>query len=136
MSNEYELVKHLEMIQGTMTRTANNSFLLKGWTVTIIAAVYILVARTNNNGWLWIALLPCLSFWWLDGFFLRQERLFRKLFDAARKGEDKNGPYSMNTKPYEKLVDSQIKTASSKTLLTFHGSILALILISIKAMTS
>jgi hypothetical protein len=30
-------LKHLEFIQGVIARLANNSFLLKGWSVTLVA---------------------------------------------------------------------------------------------------
>ena len=33
-------LKHLEMIQGVINRMANCSFLLKGWSVTLIAALF------------------------------------------------------------------------------------------------
>ena len=32
-------LKHLEMIQNVINRLANSSFLLKGWTVVLVAAV-------------------------------------------------------------------------------------------------
>ncbi len=32
-------LKHLEFIQNTITRMANNSFLLKGWTITVVGAL-------------------------------------------------------------------------------------------------
>ena len=31
-------IKHLEMIQAVIVRMGNNSFLLKGWSVTLISA--------------------------------------------------------------------------------------------------
>jgi hypothetical protein len=33
-------IKHLEFIQSTVGRMASNLFLLKGWTITLIAAVF------------------------------------------------------------------------------------------------
>jgi hypothetical protein len=32
--------KHLEFIQGVVTRLANNQFLIKGWSLTVAAALY------------------------------------------------------------------------------------------------
>ena len=35
-------LKHLEFIQGIITRMANNSFMLKGWAVTLVAGIFAL----------------------------------------------------------------------------------------------
>ncbi|WP_180230851.1 hypothetical protein [Bacillus cereus] len=32
--------KHFEMIQGVITRMGSNSFIIKGWSVTSIGAMY------------------------------------------------------------------------------------------------
>lgn len=42
---EEDLLKHLEFIQYIINRMAKNSFLLKGWTVTIVAAFFALAAQ-------------------------------------------------------------------------------------------
>lgn len=34
--------KHLEFLQGAINRMAGNLFLLKGWTITLIAALFAL----------------------------------------------------------------------------------------------
>ena len=36
---------HLEMIQGVVNRMANNSFLLKGWSVALVSAMFALGAH-------------------------------------------------------------------------------------------
>ena len=37
MENIEIKIRHLEMIQAVITRMASNSFMLKGWAVTLIA---------------------------------------------------------------------------------------------------
>mgnify|MGYP000831934822 CR=1 FL=1 len=37
--------KHLELLQIIIQRIANNSFLLKGWTVTLIVAIFTLASK-------------------------------------------------------------------------------------------
>ena len=32
-------LKHLELVQGVVNRMSNNSFLLKGWAVTLVAGI-------------------------------------------------------------------------------------------------
>ena len=45
----YDPNKYLEFIQQTITRMANNSFLLKGWTVTLSAAIFALAAKDADT---------------------------------------------------------------------------------------
>ncbi len=48
MSEKDRVIRHLEMIQGVVNRLGSNSFMLKGWSMTIIAAAIILMARMEN----------------------------------------------------------------------------------------
>ncbi len=77
-------LKHLEMIQAVVNRMASNSFLLKGWSVTLVSALLALAAANSDRRFVFVAVLPLLMFWLLDAYFLRQERLFRKLYDKVR----------------------------------------------------
>ena len=70
-----------------------------------------------------LAYFPAIAFWFLDSYFLRQERLFRKLYDHVRNLDNKDIDFSMNTQIVESQVASWIKVAISKTLLLFHGTI-------------
>src|SRR5690242_13198261 len=88
MNSEYKL-KHLEFIQSIVNRMASNSFLLKGWSVTLVAALFALAAKDSDKKYIVVAYFPVLVFWILDAYFLSQERQFRKLYDAVRiKKED------------------------------------------------
>ena len=90
-------VKHLEMLQKIITRMARNSFLLKGWTITLISALFVLSDFGNNQNFVLLALLPAIAFWGLDAYYLRQERLFRKLYDKVRNIQPADIDFSMNT---------------------------------------
>lgn len=59
--------KHLEFIQSAVARMSSNLFLLKGWTVTLIAALFALAAKDSNKIYFLISYLPALMFWTLDG---------------------------------------------------------------------
>ena len=80
--------KHLEFIQGVVNRLAANSFQLKGWGVVLVAAIFFLLGRGGPLKLVAIAWIPVLFFWGLDGYFLRQERLFRALYDHVRVQEE------------------------------------------------
>ncbi|WP_235867287.1 hypothetical protein [Priestia abyssalis] len=125
-------IKHLEFIQNVITRMAQNSFLLKGWSVTIIVGIFAFAnTKEMDAKYLLIAYIPVVCFWFLDGFFLHQERLFRKLYDDVRCKEEANIDYSMNTSPYINDVSSWVGVCFSTTLLFFYIPLIIVILIAI-----
>ena len=127
MDADEKLAKHIELVQGVINRMAGNSFLLKGWSVTLVAGLLALAA----SGWDWtysaLGLLPSLSFWRLDAYYVRQERLFRKLHDAVRREELQSDLYSMSTARYAKDVRGQLRTAFSTSVGWFHGLVVAVV---------
>ncbi|WP_133511624.1 hypothetical protein [Candidatus Thiosymbion oneisti] len=62
--------KHLDLLQGVINRMAGNSFLLKGWNVTLVAALLAVAADELEPLQVSVALLPVLALWGLDGYFL------------------------------------------------------------------
>ena len=72
-------LKHLEFIQGVINRMANTSFLLRGWSITVIAALFALSTKERELSLSVLALFLTTVFWFLDAFFLWQERLYREL---------------------------------------------------------
>jgi hypothetical protein len=77
-------LKHLEFIQQTITRLAGNSFLVKGWSMTVVAA--LLAWATNKTDYRFATLAAMLSilFWALDAYYLWQERSYRMLYEHVR----------------------------------------------------
>lgn len=127
MNGDERQVRHLEFIQGVINRMAHNSFLLKGWSVTLVAAIFVLAAKDANEEYAVLAFFPGLAFWGLDAYYLRQERLFRKLYDAVRKGQRNDDPYVMSTADYVADVPSWWSTACSGTVAGLHGMIIAVV---------
>ncbi|MEN0061086.1 MAG: hypothetical protein AAGA48_02995 [Myxococcota bacterium] len=116
------LDKHLELIQSVVGRLANNSFSLKSWSIAILSALIAGASsiQADAQPFLgWLTLLITLLFWGLDAYYLRQERLFRKLYDAVRKGQT-DERYTMNIQPYTGDVSPWLMTFFSVTLLPFH----------------
>ena len=97
--------KHLELIQNAINRLANSSFFLKGWTVIFVAAVLGFATKDSEPMYVWLAAIPTLSFWALDGFYLNQERLFRRLYDTVRETDEDQIDFSMNTIPFKQKWD-------------------------------
>jgi uncharacterized membrane protein len=61
-------LKHLEFIQMNINRMSKNSFLLKGWSLTLIVALFAVTNNNVNNKWVIIAFYLILIFWFLDSW--------------------------------------------------------------------
>ena len=120
---------HLAMIQGVVNRLSHNSFLLKGWSVVLVSAMFALSARDSSPVFVFLAYFPAAVFWGLDGYFLRQERLFRALYDHVRGLPEDSVDFSMNTSIVRSDVASWVAVTLSRTLLAFHGVVVGTILI-------
>jgi hypothetical protein len=120
-------LKHLEFIQQTINRMASNLFLLKGWTVTLIAAMFALAAKESKDFYFVLAYFPTLMFWLLDGYFLSQERRFRSLYEHVTRLDESAIDFSMDTHPF-KASPARNKWSHalfSPTLLIYYGILLA-----------
>lgn len=84
--NDFEpnRIKHMEMIQAVIARAAGNSFLIKGWALTLTGAFLGFGVNKSSPGLAAAAFLPILVFWLLDTYYLRMERLFRELYTCVR----------------------------------------------------
>ena len=76
---------HLEIMQGVISRMADNSRSCKVWCVTLVAAVLFLSSRTDGANQVLIALAPAVLFWFLDSYYLSLERAFRGSYSAFAK---------------------------------------------------
>ena len=119
---------HLAMIQGVVNRLAQNSFLLKGWSVLLVSALLAVAASSSEDWILPVAFLPAVAFWGLDGYYLRQERLFRRLYDHAREVDEPDVDYGMDTGPF-RATETWRRAALSRTLGIFHGTLVAAVVI-------
>jgi len=78
---EEEKIKHLEFIQNIITRMNTNSFQIKEWTVALVTAILALYASTKNSCFILLGILPSFLFWFLDAYYLTQERKFRGIYN-------------------------------------------------------
>ena len=122
MSSNPPNEKYLELLQGVISRLSNCSFLLKGWSVTLVSGLLGLAAKEADRRFAVVAYLPVIAFWLLDGYYLRQERLFRALYDVAKDGGVQ--PFSMNTAGVSAKVPSLAATWLASTLLALYGPLL------------
>jgi hypothetical protein len=130
-SERPNLIKHLEFIQITIVRMAANSFVIKGWTVTLVAAILAFTSKDANSNAASIALIPALMFWGLDAYYLSTERQFRALYDQTRKNPPKDDlqvSFSLDLSEVNGKVDSTFRVAFSRTLAPFYFALVAVIL--------
>jgi len=118
-------IKHLEFIQSAINRMAGNSFLLKGWTVTLTGGLLALTFKQIDKRYLFISFVVLLLFWFLDGYYLSRERRFIALYDVVRAKNDEQIDFSMRTRQFGKSCRWIVCTVS-RTLLLFYGGLLAI----------
>lgn len=120
--------KHLDLIQGVINRLAGNSFSAKAWAVGLIAVLGSLAAKDANARISCAMLVPAVCFWFLDAYYLRQERLFRKLYEGTIANPSTVAPFSLNTQPVKDKVRSTIGTAFSPSVAALHIPILLFVI--------
>ena len=121
MNDIEKVVKHLELTQAIINRLGRNSFLLKSWSMTILVAAMVLIAREDlqNSYFVLTLFLPIVGFWILDGYFLWQERLFRYVYDDIREQTDTDFKMDLG-KHKDKPKCSWISAIFSVTLVIFY----------------
>ncbi|MFO0780506.1 MAG: hypothetical protein U0519_01235 [Candidatus Gracilibacteria bacterium] len=116
-------IKHLEFTQAIINRMANNSFLLKGWSITIVGGLLAFSFKEIDWRYAAVSLGVIFFFWLLDSYYLFQERLFIKLYDHVRKLKSTRTDFSMDTRPFRRDVH-WFKSAFSATIVLFYGGLL------------
>lgn len=124
------LEKEIDIIQGIINRLAHDSFLVKGWAITLIV-VTLLIQGSEEK--VVVAFVPLVAFWILDSYYLQQERLYRELYKwvISNRLNTTEHLFDMNAARFKDRVHSLPQVMFSITLLTFYGSIALLLLLLI-----
>lgn len=118
--------KHLEMLQGVINRMASNSFLFKGWSITIIAGVSAFATKEMSLALMVIPIVSTLLFWGIDAYYLAQERLYRDLYNDVATRSPSAIDYGMKT---EKMTLKVWFAASRRPILIgFYGVVLLMLI--------
>lgn len=140
--NNYEImVKEIELIQSCINRMAHNSFLIKGWTISIVVAV-LTIGNGNENlsNCKCVLACCCTIFWYLDAFFLSLERMYRRKYEWVLKNRKETLNYVFDLSPYNDKMwledadgkhpkeESAFKVMVSKTLIMYVILIVVIIL--------
>lgn len=141
--NEIILNKEIDLIQSCINRMAHNSFIIKGWAISLITIILTLLPENFDvNLTCIIGLLVTICFWYLDGFFLKTEKLYRWKYEWVIVKRLETDQWSYDLNPYnsnmwlpqknglEKKEPNIFKDAIfTKTLVPIYLSIIFVILI-------
>lgn len=127
IDKEKILIEEVKIAQDIIKRMAGNSFNIKTWTITLIVATLLF---KGNNHHIFIAFIPLLAFWFLDSYYLQQERLFRKVHDwiVSYRLEHVDNLFNMNPVRFKDNVQSVKQIMFSISTLPFYGSIFLMLL--------
>ena len=113
-----------KIVQDIISRMANNSFLIKGWAVTLIVASLLIKGVYYHY---FIAFIPWIIFWIYDAYFLRLEKLYRELYDwlIANRLTTDEFFLDVSKKSVENRFGRQVKCLVqlmfTKVLVAFYG---------------
>jgi len=132
--NDEDRRQHLEFIQNIVTRMNTNSFQLKGLSIAIVTALFGIYASIGNVGFVFLGIFPTLVFWFLDGYYLQQERKFRGIYNdvAGLKNNVSVRPYEMPIHKYTSNIDRQYSywnVLLSKTICWLYFPVVVLLII-------
>lgn len=122
-------IKHLEFIQSTITRMNQNSFQIKGWMITIVSALLALYARSEKKLYIFIAIVPAIVFWFLDAYYLQQERRFRGVYNDVADLSIENSrvnvrEFEMPIQKYKGGKYCYFRILFSKTIFPLYGIVI------------
>lgn len=122
-------IKHLEFIQNVITRMNSNSFLIKGWTITLVSALFALASKDANINYVLVSYVVIPAFWVLDGFYISRERQYRDLYLNVRVKKEEDIDFDMDASKYCVGDRTWPSGILSKTLIPFYGVSIGAVLI-------
>ena len=122
------LFKEIDIIQANIKRLANNSFLIKGWMITIVVVTFLFKGNSELH---LLSLIPLIIFWALDAYFLRHERMYRELYKwvAENRLRDDTNLLDMKATRFKKNIGSVPKIMFSKTLGWLYCGVLVMVVV-------
>jgi hypothetical protein len=116
-------LEHLKLIQAVITRMASNSFLLKGWSVSLVAGLAALAKVESDKDIAWISCGVLVVFALLDIYYLSLERAYRKLYEQQAGSSARSG-MSLALDKYAQI--KQVPRAfASVSIWAFYGAAIA-----------
>lgn len=128
-----EKIKHLEFIQAVITRMSSNSFLIEGWSVTLVSAIFALAAKDANSKFAVVAYFPTVLFWGLDALYLSKERQYRELFRETANSDKSSSAFDMDASRFKGGKRSWLRCLVSISIWPFYLFFAALVMLVIVA---
>ena len=122
-------LKHLDFLQLVITRMNVNSFLLKGWTITLVAGLFAFAAKDSKISYVLITYISTPLFWFLDGYYLSLERQYRALYNIVKDMKEDDIDFDLNASPFNKGKNRWIPCVFSKVLIFFYGTLIFITMI-------
>lgn len=127
MQSNPDKIAVLGYIQNIISRLGQNSFLVKGWSASIVALIGTLLEK--NNYTFRVMLVVCITifvFWFLNALYLYNEKAFRKLYQyKALDTADDTSIYVLDIESIKGCKCTRLKyfwsTFISPTVFPFHG---------------
>jgi len=133
--------QYFTIIQNVINRMAQNSFLIKAWTITLIAAIIVLTFSIVNCLIFGVLLTIAIIFWVLDSYYLKFERIYRRLYKTKVEEYNNNQKrktmklFDMDYEPYKTLEQNIPRIMVSITEILFYlpivGALICFLIISI-----
>lgn len=123
-------LKHLDYIQAAIARMAQNSFLFKGWAITLASGLVAFGQVKDKSALLVTSLATTLLFWGLDGYYLWLERGFVKLHEKVAKLDEDEINFDMRVDKSRAFL-RWLGTCLRWHLVLFYGLMLLVIVIGI-----
>lgn len=73
---------HLTIEQSVIQRMSTNSTGCKAWCITLVSAIFIVVADKDKPNFALFSLIPTILFFVMDGYYLAMERMFRASYNG------------------------------------------------------
>jgi hypothetical protein len=109
-------LKYLTFIQDVITRMNRNAFQLKGWSITIVAALAALAVDKGSLLLFIVAAVATAPFCFLDAYYLLMERQLRGLYNDVINGCSDIKLFSM---PINRYTPKEAKTVEEKAKYTY-----------------
>ena len=104
------LYKEIDLIQSCITKMSQNSFMIKGWLITLIAVVLALLPEKFDVKILCsVGCIAVICFWILDAFFLKTEKLYRMKYEWVIKNRMHSDEFLFDLNPYNSNMWLKIK---------------------------
>ena len=123
-SREELVLKEIDLLQDCITRMAHNSFMIKGWVLTIVVSVVALLPQKVNlsqNAIRNTCLLCIFAFFILDSYNIFLERCYRVKYDWVIKNRENTDFLFLDLSPKRRPVTVKEGEYKEESFSLYHS---------------